>query len=162
MLHCKRRRRGFSLVELVIVIVIIGIIAAIAVPRISRGAKGAKDSAMRGNLTVLRAAVDLYSAEHGGNFPAVTNDLQLLTGYSDEGGTYSATKTTTAIFGTYLKAIPPLPIAGVGTTGGLLGDTGVGAADALGVAWIYDAAKGDFTANTGTAKDEADVLYTDY
>ena len=58
------RTRGFSLVELVIVIVIIGIIAAIAVPLISRGAKGASDSAVRGDLAALRAAIDLFAAEH--------------------------------------------------------------------------------------------------
>ena len=162
MLQCKRTRRGFSLVELVIVIVIIGVIAAIAVPRISRGAKGAKDSAMKGNLAVLRGAVDLYAAEHGGNFPAVTNDLQLLTGYSDEGGTYSATKTASATFGTYVKAIPPLPIAGVATVGGKIGDTGVAAGDGIGVGWIYDVTTGDVTCNTGTAEDEATTLYTDY
>ena len=33
-----RRKRAFSLIELVIVVVIIGIIAAIAIPRMSRGA----------------------------------------------------------------------------------------------------------------------------
>lgn len=162
MLHCKRTRRGFSLVELVIVIVIIGVIAAIAVPRISRGAKGAKDSAIKGNLTVLRGAVDLYAVEHGGNFPAITNDLELLTGYSNEGGTYSATKSASATFGPYLKSIPTLPIAGEATTGGKLGDTGVGAGDVVGIAWIYDVATGDITANTGTAEDESGTLYTAY
>lgn len=162
MFRYHRKHRGFSLVELVIVIVIIGVIAAIAVPRISRGAKGAKDAAIRGDLAVIRSAIGLYAAEHGGNFPAITSDLQLLTGYSDEGGTYSATKTTTAIFGPYIKAIPPLPIAGEGTTGGKIGDAGVGAIDAAGVGWLYTVATGDIIPNTGTAKDDADTLYTDY
>ena len=157
-----RTRRGFSLVELVIVIVIIGVIAAIAVPRISRGAKGAKDAAVRGNLTAMRNAIDLYAAEHGGDFPAVTNDLELLTGYSDEGGTYSATKTTTAIFGPYLKAIPGLPVEGETTTGGNIGDTKVAASDGPDVGWLYDAAAGDISANTGSAEDEAGTKYSDY
>ena len=70
-MKAANRKSAFSLVELVIVIVIIGIIAAIAVPRISRGAKGATDSALKGDLTALRSAIDLYAAEHGGSFPTV-------------------------------------------------------------------------------------------
>ena len=158
----RQKIAGFSLVELVIVIVIIGVIAAIAIPRISRGAKGAKDAAVRGDLAVLRNSIDLYAAEHGGNFPAVTNDLELLTGYSNEGGTYSATKTATAIFGPYLKAMPPLPVAGENTIGGAIGDTGVAAADGAGVGWLYVVATGDITANTGDAEDDATTKYSDY
>src|SRR5918993_360471 len=62
-------RRGFSLIELVIVVVIIGIIAAIAIPRMSRGTAGAGDSALSGNLNVLRSAIELFATEHGGKFP---------------------------------------------------------------------------------------------
>ena len=162
MFRYRRTHRGFSLVELVIVIVIIGVIAAIAVPRISRGAKGAKDSAVRGNLAVLRNAIGLYAAEHGGEFPAITNDLELLTGYSDEMGVYSATKDVDHIFGPYLKAIPPLPVAGEGTTGGKIGDAGVGAGDVAGIGWLYTVATGDIKPNTNTAEDDAGVKYEDY
>ena len=56
----RNARRAFSLVELVIVVVIIGIIGAIAIPRLSRGAEGAKDSSLRGNLSVLRSAIEFY------------------------------------------------------------------------------------------------------
>lgn len=161
MLH-HRNKRAFSLVELVIVIVIIGVIAAIAVPRISRGAKGAADSAMKGDLAAMRNAIDLYAAEHGGAFPAVTNNLEALTGYTEDDGTYSATKTADAIYGPYLKAIPPLPVAGEGGSAGAKGDTGVAAAAAVGVAWIYNATTGDITANTGTAEDDAGTKYSDY
>src|SRR5215218_7529280 len=58
-----RYSRAFSLIELVIVVVIIGIIAAIAIPKMSRGSAGAADSALQGNLAVLRNAIDLYSTE---------------------------------------------------------------------------------------------------
>src|SRR2546421_12654805 len=86
-----RRSRGFSLIELVIVVVIIGIIAAIAVPRMSRGSQGAADSALSGNLTVLRNAIDLYQTEHQA-YPgtgAYNNAADLekeLTKYSDGSG----------------------------------------------------------------------------
>ena len=79
-----KRTRGFSLVELVIVIVIIGIIAAIAVPRISRGAKGASDSAVRGDLAALRAAIDLFAAEHKGVYPGKVKNTGTGTGLASD------------------------------------------------------------------------------
>lgn len=156
------QRRGFSLVELVIVIVIIGVIAAIAVPRLSRGAKGARDSALRGDLAILRNAIDLYSVEHRGNFPAVGTFVDQLTTYSDEDGATVAAKDVDHIFGPYLKAVPGLPIEGTATTGGAVGDTGVGAGDLLGVGWIYDDTSGTIIANTGSAADDSGDPYSGY
>ncbi len=158
----KNKSRGFSLVELVIVIVIIGVIAAIAVPRISRGARGAADSAMRGNLTAMRNAIDLYAAEHNGVFPTAADFDAQLTTFTNATGGDNATKDATHIFGPYLKAIPPLPVAGVGTTGGAIGDTDVAAADGAGVGWLYTQATGEIEPNTGTAADESGVDYADY
>jgi prepilin-type N-terminal cleavage/methylation domain-containing protein len=107
----NKPRRGFSLIELVIVVVIIGIIAAIAIPRMSRGTAGAGDSALGGNLNVLRNAIELYASEHGSKFPtgATGADVEkLLTQYSDESGTdVGATKTAARIYGPYLRKIPP-------------------------------------------------------
>ena len=157
-----RRRAAFSLVELVIVIVIIGISAAIAVARISRGAKGASDAAMRGDLAAMRNAIELYSAEHSGDFPDVADFEDQLTTYSNTAGACVATKDVDHIFGPYLKAIPGLPVAGLGSTGGALGDTGVAADDAANIGWLYDEASGEITANTGTAADEAGTDYSDY
>src|SRR5438094_3406520 len=94
----NHRRRGgaFSLIELVIVVVIIGIIAAIAIPKLSRGAAGASDSALSGDLKVLRTALDMYATEHGGTYPTVTQiTTGNLIGYTDDQGGYSATKDAT-------------------------------------------------------------------
>src|SRR4051812_50208690 len=104
------RRGGFSLIELVIVVVIIGIIAAIAIPRLSRGSAGAADSALAGNLTVLRNAVDLYATEHGGTYPALATFEAQLTQYTDNSGATSASKTATHIYGPYLRKVPTLPV----------------------------------------------------
>jgi general secretion pathway protein G len=161
-MKAANRKSAFSLVELVIVIVIIGIIAAIAVPRISRGAKGATDSALKGDLTALRSAIDLYAAEHGGSFPTVAKFVEQLTTFTNAAGGDSATKTGAFIFGPYLKAIPGLPVAGVGTTGGAVGDKGVAAADAANIGWLYTVGTGDIIANTGTAADEAGTPYNQY
>ncbi len=152
----RTRPRAFSLVELVIVIVIIGVIAAIAVPRISRGARGAVDSAMRANLAVLRNSLELYATEHFSVYPTVLKFTEQMTTYTNDTGADVPVKDTTHIFGPYLKKVPPLPV------GPEKGSTTVAAAAGSGVGWVYNETTGDITPNTGTLKDEADVLYTDY
>jgi prepilin-type N-terminal cleavage/methylation domain-containing protein len=149
-------RRAFSLIELVIVVVIIGIIAAIAVPRMSRGAQGAADSSLISSLQTLRNAIDLFQTEHGGTFPAVlTFDAQLTT-YSDDAGNANATKSATNYLGPYLRAVPAMPV------GPRKGMTGVAAADAGTVGWIYDATSGKINANSVGAKDSKGVDYASY
>lgn len=155
----RESRRGFSLIELVIVVVIIAIIAAIAIPRMSRGAAGATDTAMSANLRVLRNAVDLYAQEHGGTYPTVSNinaTPGALTAFSDDNGALSATKTGNYIYGPYLRTVPGVPLGtekGAGTFAAAAGSN---------VGWVYDAATGAVTANTGTLTDVKGKLYTTY
>jgi general secretion pathway protein G len=160
----RRNRAGFSLIELVIVVVIIAVIGAIAIPRMSRGAAGAADSALVGDLAVLRNAIDLYAAEHGGEFPgddgAGALDASVLvnqlTQFSTNAGATSATKDATHIYGPYLRKIPPLP---VGTN---KGKTAIHAG-ALGTAnfgWQYTLSTGGIKANLADA--EKDVAGTQY
>ena len=149
-------RGGFSLLEVVIVVAIIAILAAIGIPRMSRGSKGANDSAVKGDLAVLRNAIDLYSAEHGGSFPTAASIVDQLTKYTDVSGAVSASKTTTHIYGPYLRSVPPLPV------GTRKGSTGIAAADAAGTGWIYTASSGDIRANTTTEVDDANNLYSTY
>ncbi len=157
------RTRGFSLVELVIVVVIIGVIAAIAVPRISRGAKGAGESALRADLSAMRNAIDLYSAEHAGTFPTLAKFKEQLTTYTDDIGGDVAAPDVDHIFGPYLRAIPGLPVAGEAVAlGGKKGDSIVSDADGAGVGWIYTLATGTIVANNGTAEEENTTLFSDY
>ncbi|HZL34229.1 MAG TPA: prepilin-type N-terminal cleavage/methylation domain-containing protein [Tepidisphaeraceae bacterium] len=129
----KAVRKGFSLIELVIVVVIIGIIAAIAIPKMSRGAAGAGDSALKGDLAVMRQALEQYAAEHGGAYPTVANMPAALTGYTNSSGTTGAQGTAGFIYGPYLKAVPPLPV-GAATEKGL---STMSATVASGNAWIF-------------------------
>lgn len=64
-----RRRKGFSLVELVVVVLIIAIIAAIAAPRMFNTATEARESSARQNLSVIRNAIELYAAQNEGAYP---------------------------------------------------------------------------------------------
>lgn len=150
----KNTRHGFSLIELVIVVVIIGIIAAIAIPRLSRGSAGAADSAVSGNLAVLRNAVDLYATEHGGTYPTVAAFENQLTQFTDASGTASATKTSTAIYGPYLRKVPPLPV-GANKNSVVILDGSSGSAGGSAGAWFYNASTGDIKANCPDAEVDA-------
>lgn len=150
------KQRGFSLIELVIVVVIIGIIGAIAIPRLSRGAEGASDSALAGDLAVLRNAIDLYATEHKGVYPAVDTFEAQLTKYSDHNGATSDTKTGSYIYGPYIRKIPALKV------GDEAGSNTAAAAAGIGVGWVYDEDQGTIVSNTGTKKDASGKLYTDY
>ena len=69
-----RRRRGFTLIEVLIVVVILGILAATVLPQFADTSSGARVSAARQNLQVLRAQVELYDIQVG-DYPATLEDL---------------------------------------------------------------------------------------
>lgn len=158
------RQDGFSLIELVIVVVIIAIIGAIAIPRMSRGAAGASESALSGDLAVLRNAIDLYATEHQGDFPGDdggTFNEQLfvdqLTQFTDLSGNVNSEKDNTHIYGPYLRKIPPLPVgdANQGSTGIVDATTVAAPGDNAG-GWYYNMNTGNIRANTpvgATAED---------
>lgn len=153
----KRRKSGFSLLELIIVVVIIGIIAAIAIPRMSRGSAGAAEAALSGNLAVLRSAIDMYAAEHGGTFPTVADIADQLTQYTDFIGAAQSTKDATHIYGPYVRKIPALPL------GAKKGNTDIAAGTGDDVGWIYTVASGDIKANcTDSETDSAGKKYNEY
>ena len=157
MQRTSRTPRGFTLIELVVVVVIVGILAAIAIPRLSRGTAGAGDSALSGNLAVMRKAIDIYASEHGGAFPIAAAFATAMTQYTDSAGTISATPTVTAIYGPYLRSIPNQPV------GAKKGNNGVSVADGAAVGWLYTAATGTITANTtATEMDVSGKLYNLY
>lgn len=150
-------RSAFSLIELVIVVVIIGIIGAIAIPRMSRGAAGAADSGLVADLAVMRSAVDLYRAEHGGALPAFATIEDQLTTYTDDAGAANATKTTQYYLGPYLREIPKLKV------GSNKGSIGFVATQGGTAGWIYDETTGAVSANLpATEKDVRGVAYSDY
>lgn len=152
-------RRAFSMIELVIVVVIIGIIAAIAIPRMSRGVSGASNSALKANLATLRNALDLYQAEHGGQYPPIVDFKDALTMYSDAAGSdFGASKTTTLLFGPYLREIPKAP---VGPNKG--NDEVTSNTSDTGKAWIYTQSTGVIKLNVpGTELDDEGKKYQDY
>lgn len=148
-MYANRQARGFSLVELVIVVVIVGLLAAIAIPRFSRGAAGATDSALSGDLTVLRNAIEMYGAEHNGTYPAAATFAAQLTQYSNLAGATSAAKDSDYPYGPYLHAVPALKVgAAVGATGIKAVTAAPTAQDAdTTVGWLYNPSTGQVYAN---------------
>lgn len=176
-----KRPSGFSLVELVIVIVIIGVIAAIAIPRISRGAAGADESALRGNLAVLRSSIDMYAAEHGGTFPgellagtaapggglAQTEGALIgqLTMFSKADGIVKVTKDAPGgfKFGPYLrKGFPPAPVGPNRGKSDVEMVAGTPVYTVGGKGWVYSYGTGELIINTNADTNDAGDLYNTF
>ena len=61
---CKRKK-GFTLVELLVVVLILGALAAIAVPRISTSTATAKRNACATNVDIINSQTEMYYANEG-------------------------------------------------------------------------------------------------
>jgi general secretion pathway protein G len=85
-----RRRRGFTLIELLVVLAIVGTLLAIAVPSYFMSLDNARETALRKDLSVLRAAIDQYQGDRG-KYPESLQEL---------------------VTARYLRAIPADPITG--------------------------------------------------
>ena len=59
------KKRGFTLIELVVVIAILGILAGIAIPRFMRANAAARGAKVLGDLRAIDSAINLYSTQNG-------------------------------------------------------------------------------------------------
>jgi prepilin-type N-terminal cleavage/methylation domain-containing protein len=72
------RRSAFTLVELVVVLLILGILASIAAPRAFETSRTATENGARQSLSVIRSAIETYSAEHNGALPGADRQSSTL------------------------------------------------------------------------------------
>jgi general secretion pathway protein G len=86
----QARRRGFTLLELIVVITIMGILVSIALPNYRNSVLQAREAVLRENLYRLRDLIDQYQSDKG-KYPETLETLVA------EG---------------YLRKIPPDPISG--------------------------------------------------
>ena len=93
----KKKKAGFTLIELMIVIAIIAILAAILVPNFLKARAQGQLTACKSNCKNIATALEMYSSDNGGRYPSSGSFETRLTG------------------GNYLKLIPTCPAAGTNT-----------------------------------------------
>ncbi|MBK7654104.1 MAG: type II secretion system protein [Betaproteobacteria bacterium] len=173
-------QKGFTLVELLIVAIILAVLAAIVIPQFSSSTADAKESALDADLNVMRSAIELYRAQHGGKYPGATVSSGLtcttgtagtaavntsasltdqLTKYSNAAGATCTGADTQTPYGPYLrKGIPAEPITG--STAIAVSNAGVPLAPAAATGgWAYDTVTGQIVMNS-SANDSKNAAFS--
>jgi len=168
----QKRRKAFTLVELIIVIIILGILAALAIPQFVTSTTEAQEATLKANLQVMRNAINLYYHQHRSTYPgAVKTDgtgtatvdadnpdafVKQLTSFTNDMGKISATLDRTNYpCGPYIMtAIPASPVSRTGTSVNVVkvtNDAGAMTADGT-TGWMYSKQTGQIIANETNAK----------
>lgn len=66
------KRRGFTIIEVIVIVVILGVLAAVIAPRLFQRVGQSKQSVARANASTLANAVRLYFNDHGKPEPGAT------------------------------------------------------------------------------------------
>lgn len=75
LLALKKKKKGFTLLELLVVLSILAILIAIAVPVYKGQKEKAAITAHNANVRVLETAVESYRQDHDGKLPEDINEL---------------------------------------------------------------------------------------
>lgn len=72
------KKKGFTLIELMVVVVIIGILAAIAIPNFVKVIDRAKVASVKANMKTLQTTVEALSVDYMGRYPNSAQDQQKI------------------------------------------------------------------------------------
>jgi general secretion pathway protein G len=73
----RRRRSGFTLIELMVVMAIIALLLTIALPRYFGSVDRAREATLKQSLAVMRDAIDKFYADNG-RYPNELADLERM------------------------------------------------------------------------------------
>ena len=68
------KKKGFTLVELLVVVAIIAILMLLALPKFLDSTKGAKIKTFEGNVRTVMSQIVQYSADNGGGYTGIDGD----------------------------------------------------------------------------------------
>lgn len=74
----RRKRGGFTLIEVLLVLAILGVIAAMVVPQLLGRQQQANKDAAKLSITGLEQTLELYAVDHNGEFPTTGEGLEVL------------------------------------------------------------------------------------
>ena len=146
-----KRRKGFTLIEVLIVIVVIAVLASIVIPRLLGAGRQAKEASLRAHLQELRNSIGLFQS-HTGTYPATLSDI-MNAATSPPANGLDVTGTSVAINATDYKG-PYLT-----TADGNLPDNPISGGNVVGTDWLYGTTApnvGEVHAAAGSALDGTD------
>jgi general secretion pathway protein G len=132
----RRRRPGFTLVEILIVVIILGILAAIVIPQFTNATTEARQTTMVTQVKHVRSLIELYRLQHNGNLPDLlgAEGWNLLMAKTLRDGTIDPE----GDHGPYLQVPPINPM----TKSSSIVEVGTAPSEATG--WYFNASTGDF------------------
>lgn len=143
------RKKGFTLVEILIVVIILGILAAVVIPQFSEASNDTREASVMTDLKTIRSQIQLYKAQHLEAYP---DDFEAqMTSYTDVDGEDQAAYDSTHRFGPYMLRVPPNPWTGVNTVTTVTGAaTAYSAAADMTAGWWYNSDTGEFRCHVPT------------
>ena len=108
----RTRRRGFTLIEMMIVVAALAIMAGVVVPQVTTAIDDAKHGAMLTDLHEITTAIERYRMDHDGQVPdqVVGRGFPQLTGKTNSNGDFGTGAGYP--FGPYMDRLPENPLNG--------------------------------------------------